>query len=187
MASIRISQVEGKPALCFDTGLNPRSFAQAKFAQCFTEPGYIVYPDGTTEPWKVSGVVEEAGSMLVWGPSFSGERLDLLIENSYPRALRAVVFWIHSKLLSEKTQIYLDPRAAFVTSFSDETWAYPQGSVFFAPVTLAARCLLAEGAGPDRYTCPDLEGMEAVAFCAGAMLYRVFAGAHPYPAAEAGR
>jgi hypothetical protein len=44
--------------------------------------------------------------------------------------------------------------------------------------------MAAEGAELDRYNCPDLEGMEAIAFSAAAMLYRALAGCAPFPAAD---
>jgi hypothetical protein len=82
---IRI-ELEGKTVLGFDTGLNAQTFAQAKLSHLITQTGLIVYPDGTTSIWKAEGVVEYGkagqgqGTMVVWGPDFSGERLDRIID-----------------------------------------------------------------------------------------------------------
>jgi len=209
MQNIHISDVEGKSAVCFDSGLDPRSFARTKMSQSLIENGYIVHPNGSHEIWKASGVNEVNGQMRIWGPSFSGKRLDLLfneinsttsLQASLLAPLEAVVFWIRAKMLLGDTHTSLNPGAAFVCL--EDGQACPKGSVFFAPVNLANRCLIVEGtknsavlsgasekkrsSNPpevpvlDRYGCPDLTGMEAVAFCAGTMLYGILAKAHPY-------
>jgi hypothetical protein len=54
------------------------------------------------------------------------------------------------------------------------------GSVFFTPPNLSNRCLLVEGKELDRFSCPDLTGMDAAAFSAGVMLYKILSGVHPY-------
>ena len=45
---------------------------------------------------------------------------------------------------------------------------------------MSNRCLFVEGKEIDRFNCPDLTGMDAAAFSAGVMLYRILAGVHPY-------
>jgi hypothetical protein len=176
--SFSITEIEGKPALCFDTGLDSRSFAQAKFAQYFTEPGFLVLPDGSNEPWKAAGVIETDGTMRIWGPLFRGARLDLLVDSAdeatRQQALQAVTSWIRAKMFLGQTRSSPNPSAAFIG----------ESTVLFAPETLAARCMLAEGGGDNRYTSADLEGMEVAAFCAGTMLYRVLIGVHPFPDTE---
>jgi hypothetical protein len=191
MQCIQISEVDGKQAVCFDTGLDPRSFARTKMGQCFTEAGYIVNPDGQKKQWKAVSVNEISGFMRVSGPGFTGERLDLLLENAdtdsasssvaLQAALQAVVFWIRAKLLLGETKSTLNPGAAFVCCQDGHAPEYPKGSVFFAPENLSKRCLLAEGTEINRYSCPDLYGMDEAAFCAGVMLYRILAKTHPYP------
>ena len=185
MQRIYLSDIEGKPALCFDTGLDPRSFARTKMSQSMIEPGYIVCPDGSHEEWKASGVSEINGSMKVWGPSFAGKRLDLLINEidspeQQAEALQAIVFWIRAKMLLGETQSTLNPAAAFVC-LADEN-KYPKGSVFFAPENLSHRCLLLEGSGKiDNFNSPDLKGMDAAAFCTGSMLYKILSKSFPFP------
>jgi len=212
MRHIYVSDVNGKPAVCFDTGLDARSFARTKMSQSLTESGFIVRPDGSREVWKLSGVNEVDGQMRIWGSHFTGKRLDLLLNEidsaaSQQTAFAAVIFWLRAKMLLGDTYTALDPGAVFVCLEDDSTGdhAYPKGSVFFAPENLANRCLFVErtkysnepsgGAVPakkqpfssvavpilDRYNCPDLTGMEAVAFCAGTFLYKILANAHPYP------
>jgi hypothetical protein len=206
MQKIHISNVNGKSSVCFDTGLDPRSFARTKMSQSLIEPGYIVSPDkvssskNTHTVWKAIGVTEMDGLMRVWGPSFSGERLDLIINEVFnPKqdadsrakarqaALEAIVYWIRAKMLLGETQSALSPGSAFVTRHDqaqDQTGTsenFSKGSVFFTPENLSQRCLFVEGAEPNYYYCPDLNGMEAAAFCAGAMLYRLFTNTHPYP------
>jgi hypothetical protein len=214
MLRIHISDVNEKQAVCFDTGLDPRSFARTKMSQCLVEPGYIVYPDGSNTVWKASGVNELDGYMRVWGTPFSGDRLDMLLsaintpkqtpeqaEQRQKSALQAVVYWMRAKLLIGETHSALNPGAAFVSC--SDGGEYQKGSVFFTPESLSQRCLLVEGAGytavlrsgvseirsnvpaaMDRYNCPDLKDTDAAAFCAGTMLYTVLAKNHPYPDME---
>ncbi|MDR0443884.1 MAG: hypothetical protein LBH44_10800 [Treponema sp.] len=174
---ILISEAEGQTAVCFDTGLVPRAFARTKLSQCFNDPGTIICPDGSKKTWIASGVTELDGFMRVWGPLFNGERLDLLIEEEQDKALQAVIHWIHGKLLLGETQTSIDPGAAFVVC-GDNTET--KGSVLFFPEHLSHRCLIAEEKEHSPYLCPDLDDMEAAAFCAGAMLYRILAATAPY-------
>jgi hypothetical protein len=184
---IHISEVEGKQSVCFDTGLEPRSFARTKMSQSLIESGYVVHSDGSHEVWKAAGVSEVNGHMRVWGPVFKGERLDLLIDNlndanqtqaqfeeARQTALQAVVFWIRAKMLLGDTHSVFNPGAAFILCEEGK------GSVFFAPPNLSNRCLIVEGREIDRYNCPDLTGIESAAFCAGVMLYRILSNVLPY-------
>lgn len=186
---IHISNVDNNNIACFDTGLDPRSFARTKMSQCLIEPGYVVNPDGTHEVWKSAGVNDTNGFMRVWGPMFSGKRLDLLLDNfdsvvtdttkSKQTALQVVLWWIRAKMFLGDTRSTLNPGAAFV--HDGKSPSYQKGAVFFAPEHLSNRCLLIEGTEIDRYNCPDLIGMDASAFCAGVMLYKILTGSHPYP------
>jgi len=178
-----------EPIICFDTGLDPRSFARTKMSQFMTESGYIVFPDGTHEEWKTAGVNEVNGLMKVWGPLFNAKRLDSILEKINPEdepaannsidnakqtALQAVIAWIKAKMFLGETKTTSNPGASFINN----------GKVFFAPEHISSRCLYAEGIKQDRYNNSDLCGMEEAAFCAGAMLYRILTGAHPFPSAE---
>jgi hypothetical protein len=188
---IHISEIDGKKAVCFDTGLDPRSFARTKMSQSLIESGYIVHPDGTHEVWRALGVNEVDGVMRVWGSPFTGKRLDLLIDelnNIYipeekkaalrQEALQAVTFWIRAKMLLGDTHSAFNPGAAFIDC--EDGKEHPKGSVFFTPPNLSNRCLLVEGKELDRFSCPDLTGMDAAAFSAGVMLYRILSGVLPY-------
>ena len=185
MQNIHISEAEGKPAFCFDTGIDPTSFARTKMSMSLTESGFIVFPDGSHKTWKPSGVTEVNGFMRIWGPLFPGERLDLLIQNAdssddaQQTALKAAVFWIRAKLLLGETDCAINPGASFV-SLKDDT-EYPEGCVFFTPQNLTQRCLLVEGSDKNYYCSPDLKNSEAAAFCAAAMLYSILAKNLPYP------
>ena len=188
---------EGGAVLGFDTGLDSRAFAQAKMAQFITGQGLIVRPDGTLAAWKPSGVAEHGGTggpaaMVIWGPAFAGERLDLLINDKARRneALAAVKHWIGARLLLGAEPPPVRPFAALVAdnAAGGATGGdYPPGTVFFAPESLALRCMQAEGTearidGGERYAHPDRQGMEAAAFTAAAMLYRVLSGTPPFAA-----
>jgi hypothetical protein len=129
--------------------------------------------------------------MRVWGSPFTGKRLDLLIDeldDMYQaeekkaalrqEALQAVVFWVRAKMLLGDTHSAFNPGAAFVCC--EEGKEHPMGSVFFAPPNLSNRCLLVEGKEMDRFSCPDLTGMDAAAFSAGVMLYRILSDVFPY-------
>jgi hypothetical protein len=175
-------EVEGKPALGFDTGLDALAFAQAKMAQFITQPGLTVFPGGKTETWKAGGVIEHRGpggrpTMVIWGPPFAGERLDMLLEDEARKdeALRAVRFWIGAQVSLGEDQPSPRPGGAFVS---------PAGAVLFPPERLLTRCLRAEGEtawrGSEAYVHPELAGKGAAAFTAAAMLYRIFAGKPPF-------
>jgi len=195
MQHINISAVDGKTAVCFDTGLDPRAFARTKMSQSLIETGIVSYPDGSRETWKPAGVNETNGLMRVWGPLFAAQRLDILLERTtqsvqtaskqaaQQAALQAVAFWIRAKMLLGDTRSSSNPGAAFFCGEDGKAPGQKKGTVFFAPEHLSNRCLLIEGIETDRYNCPDLTGMEAAAFCAALMLYLILTGAHPYPAA----
>jgi len=176
---IHISNVENSPSMCFDTGLDPRSFARTKMSQSLIEQGYVVGPDGSHQEWRASGVCERNGYMRVFGSPFQGKRLDLLIndraQSSKQTALEALACWIKAKLFLGDTRSALNPGASFIGT---------DGSVFFAPENLSNRCLFMEGSQLDTYNCPDLAGIDTAAFCAAVMLYRILTGVHPYPSAE---
>jgi hypothetical protein len=176
---IYISEVDGKSSLCFDTGLDPRSFARTKMSQSLIDTGIIVNPDGSNETWKIIGVNETGGFMRVFGPFVPGKRLDLLLEeigSSQSPALKqevmeAVINWSKAKMFLGDTRSAINPGASFVSK---------EGGVFFAPEHISSRCLYIEGNEVDTYNCPDLAGMDITAFCAAVMLYKVLTGNHPY-------
>ena len=145
--------------------------------QSLTEAGYIIQPDGSHEIWRPSGVNEINGIMQISGPLFHGKRLDTLISSQEDpqAALEAVAIWLRAKMFLGDKHSTLNPGAVFIS---------PAGAVFFAPEQLSNRCLYSEQGSYDRYNCPDLTDMEAVAFCAGVMLYMILAKTHPYPAAD---
>ena len=195
------SPVQAEFIICFDPGLDPRSFARTKMSQCLVEPGYIVSSDGTSEVWKAAGVNEveypinsSADSpisfMRVWGPMLPGKRLDLLLEeinsknesitSAKQTALQAVTAWIKAKMFLGETESALNPGAAFILDNAGTI----NGNVFFAPANLSTRCLYIEGLEADRYNCPDLQGLDAAAFCACVMLYKILTGVHPFPTAD---
>jgi serine/threonine protein kinase len=202
----RAALPDGCQVVCFDTGLDPRSFARTKMSQSLEEQGYVVNPDGTHEVWKPSGVNEinlnavssdisslvrqpadQTSSMRVWGPLFSGERLDLLLKAAPQDALQAVVCWIRAKLFLGEKRSALNPGAAFICDGKNPS--HQIGTVFFAPENLSNRCLLLEkpenepdniDSSIDLYNCPGLPGIDAAAFCAGVMLYKILTGAFPF-------
>jgi hypothetical protein len=122
--------------------------------------------------------------MLVWGPPFTGGRLDALVNDGKDESLTAIACWIRSRLAFSENHAAFDFPVALIAGPGVQESTHPEGTVFFAPATLSRRCILAEGTEPDRYNCPDLEGMEAACFSAAAMLYRVLADCAPFPAAD---
>jgi hypothetical protein len=210
-----IVEVDGHRVLGFDTGLDSRSFAQAKLATLITESGLIVHPGQAEGPrrielWKSSGVLEKNDSggkptMVVWGPLFEGDRLDLLLNGNEDippdKVLSAICAWIQAILaLGESASggdlggalvgdsggasaaVPLWPCAAIIAR-EDESTAVnaPSPAVFFVPSGLARRRILS---ADTRYVHPDLDGITGAAFTAAAMLYRLFAGAPPFPATD---
>jgi len=171
-------ELDGKQVMGFDTGLDARAFARAKLAQLVTEHGLIVRPGdgeglpGSVELWKASGVIEYADAgravptMVVWGPVFEGERLDLIVNDSarQDESLSAIALWLRAALtLEDRHQISVPlwPCAAIVAK-GREDGESPQ--VFFAPPSLAMCCLRADGeslySGYEWYVHPDFGGME---------------------------
>ena len=183
-------EVNGQRVLGFDTGLDSRAFAQAKIAQFITEPGIIVRlgENGTAiESWNTCGVVEagdDKPTMVVWGPLFSGDRLDNILnesskDESRREALASLCRWAQAVLaLGESQVIHTWPCAAMVSS----------DAVFFMPPVLARRCLMSSEVtrlqGGQWYAHPDLDGMEAVVFSFAAMLYRIITGNPPFCATD---
>jgi hypothetical protein len=183
--------IDGREALGFDTGRDSRAFARAKFAQFITEPGLIVSLTGEVPSvaiWKADGVVEspvvegQPAAMVVWGPPFKGERLDFLLHDNDKRdeALAAISRWIQAVLvLGNNHQTPLWPCAAQIGGSRSSEF-------FFAPPSLALHCLMAKESNQinRRYVHPDLNGMNAAAFTAAAMLYQAFAGSAAFSAAD---
>ena len=178
--------LEGKTVLGFDTGLNAQAFAQAKMAQFITSTGTIVYPDGKTETWQPEGVAEK-GTMVIFGPSFPGERLDAIINGQDQKddALDAVSVWIRAALILEKEASggeapYPGPAGALMVS--SEGQEFPRGTILFPPFRLLKRSLEADNAVSEAecWVHPDLRGKEAISFSAGAMFYRIFCGSSPF-------
>jgi len=182
MKGVYISELMNSPAVFLNTGLDPRSFARTKMSQNMTEEGFIIHPGKPYKTWKPFGVDTFDNVMQIWGPLFNGKRLDLLIneknfkddsaQQAQAEALQAVLCWIKAKILLGETQSVLNPAACFIST---------EGSVFFGPEHLSNRCLITENPDHDRYNCPDLHGMDAIAFCAGAMLYTILMKNNPYP------
>ena len=191
--------VDGQKALGFNTGLDSRAFARAKFAQFITEPGFISGFDGANSSvnlWKAVGVVEYSeaeaseAKMVVWGPPlpFKWERLDFLLNDKDRReeALAAIRSWIQAVYgLWEKNHAPTGapPPLWPCTALIGENQS---GEVFFAPQSLALRCLMANESNRinNRYVHPDLNSMNAVAFTAAVMLYHVFAGSPAFTAPD---
>ena len=134
-------ELEGTQVLGFDTVLNPRSFAQAKMAECITQQGTIIYPDGTVESWQPGGVTEyipsafmpsanmpgaktgrqAEGTMVIWGPDFPGEELAAVIgdEGRKDEALDAIRFWIKAaRVMGSKLDdaSFPGPSGAFIAT-----------------------------------------------------------------------
>jgi hypothetical protein len=178
-------ELDNKTVLGFDSGLDSRSFAQAKLAQLITEPGFIVC--GTNAGlWKASGVEEiennkKKSTMVIWGPSFEGERLDLLLEKSgdQDKTLAVIVRWIQAFLLVKEKYPQYAPPLWPCAAIIGET------SIFFAPPNLIGTCMAAaetEARFSGRYVHPGFNGMDAAAFTSAAMLYQALAGIPPFKA-----
>ncbi|MDR1986054.1 MAG: hypothetical protein LBP88_03655 [Treponema sp.] len=176
-----LDEASGIAALAFDTGLDAHAFAQLKLARLIAASGYMVAPDGSWTPWKPLGVREQHGTIGIWGPAFTGERLDTLItdDTRKDQALDALRYWIRAcRLLDAQQRLPAPwPAGAIIA---------PSGRILFPPEELLQYSIKA--AGPDawfhgvqQYVHPDCSGMGGIAFTAGAMLYRIFCGSPPFP------
>ena len=198
--------IDEKTVLGFDTGLGAQAFAQAKMAQFITSPGTIIYPDGRLETWQPGGAAEPADTIVIWGPSFPGESLAGIINDSGRKdeALAALACWVKARTIMEgtltdgKESPYPGPAGALIVSnrsvlnYGDVSNAgagegekkFPVGTVFFPPFRLLKRTLEAGGKddvlNAERWVHPDLKGKDSITFSAGAMLYRIFCGAPPF-------
>jgi len=176
---IGMIEIEGSPALGFDTGLGPAAFAQARLAQLLTDSGALVGPDGRVELWQSRGVREADGRMVVWGPAFSGVGLDQLIEADPDQGLTALGRALEAKVrldASGLVQLPFYPGGVLLGA---------DGTVFFPPYRLMVRILEAEGAGSrlralDRWLHPERGGAEAEAFTCAALAYRLLCGVAPF-------
>ncbi|MDR2177220.1 MAG: hypothetical protein LBP20_04155 [Treponema sp.] len=172
-------EIDGARRLGFDTGLNAQAFAQAKLTQFITQEGHIVLPDAAVSPWQPGGVIESEGTMVVWGPDFEGERLDLLLApGREDLALDALRYWLAAWPLVPQTGSW--PAGVFVVIRAGGP--YPAGTILFPPERLRCRCIQAEAGdrwldGGESLVFPDFTGKAAASFTAGAMLYRIFANA----------
>jgi hypothetical protein len=131
--------------------------------------------------------------MVIWGPDFNGERFDLLIGDSGRRdeALDGLRRWIEARAALDDRPFPLWPAGCFIVpespaSTAPDGAAYPAGTVLFPPERLIMRSLQAEGdgtwlEGAESLVNPELAGEGAAAFTAGAILYRIFSGAPPFP------
>jgi len=201
-------ELNGNTVLGFDTGLNAQAFAQAKMVQYITRPGTIVYPDGIIETWQPGGTAELAiqsvPTMVIWGPSFPGTRLDEIINdhNRPDEALDALRYWLRARIILDSDHRidmeapFPGPAGAFIM-MKEQQGPFPPGTVFFPPARIIKRILdgaeaefeagtsagvTNAGTTPaERWVHPDLEGAEAVAFSAGVMLYHIFCGSSPFP------
>jgi len=199
-------ELNGRQVLGFDTGLNARSFAQAKMADCITQHGTVIYPDGTVESWQPGGVTEyippeavgsrSEGTMVIWGTYLPGEELTAIIneEDRKDEALNAIRFWLRAAMVLGKglnDASLPGPAGAFIVTTNVVTAKnismekqYPVGAVFFPPTRLFKRTLDAAGdealLDAGRFFHPDLSGNELLSFSAGAMLYNIFCGSPPF-------
>jgi hypothetical protein len=179
-------EIDGKPALFFDTGLDAQAFAQAKLSYFITEQGFIVSRDGSVSMWQAGGAVERNGTIGVWGPAFEGRPLDVILGacasdtgdsgGVKDTALDAVRAWIAAcvSLSYRDAAFSLAPTLALVA---------PDGTLLFCPPSTTRRCLEAENHwinGGERWIHPDLRGEEAIVFTASAFLYQLFAGTPPF-------
>jgi len=125
--------------------------------------------------------------MVVWGPPFKGERLDILLNDNdnLEEALIAIRLWIRAVLaLEQKHQAPIGAPPLWPCSVL--IGENHSGKIFFAPSGLALHCLMAKEPNKinNRYVHPDLKGMNAAAFTAAAMLYQAFAGSPAFYAAD---
>jgi hypothetical protein len=183
MGGIIPCELEGRPVLGFDTGLNAKAFAQTKSAQLMTLPGWMVSPEGRVDPWNLEGVIEKEGTMVIWGAAFAGERLDRLISDSARKdeALDALRYWTRGRIILLEAAGNLAPAPWPAGALIDS-----QGTILFPPDQLIKRTIEAEGSEAWRaaavcWVHPDLTGDEAPVFAAGTMLYRIFYGSPPFP------
>lgn len=177
---------DGKPALGFDTGLDARSFAQAKMALFVNQPGFIVYPGGSVEIWQPGGitecvskdsVIQDKKNIILWGPYFPGEEMEEIINEPERKdeALDALRFWIRARMFlekrleSEKKPPLSGPSGVLIVTKKNAAQGnkYPEGAIFFPPARLLRRCF-------------ETEDAEGISFSAGAMLYRIFSGIAPF-------
>ena len=187
--------LDGSEVTGFDTGLDARSFAQAKMARFINHKGFIVYPDGRIAEWLPGGLIEK-DTMILWGPVFPGEELTGIMEapDRKAEALDALRFWLKAQIAVGKDPRSLEetpfhgPAGVFITAGKTSTEyndPFPAGTFFFPPAWLFQCSPGAETEKLNILTHPDLRGDDGIPFSAGIMLYRIFCGADPFSGDDA--
>ncbi|MDR0412138.1 MAG: hypothetical protein LBH75_09255 [Treponema sp.] len=177
-------EIENRAVLCFDTGLKERAFAQAGLSRLVMQEGIIVKRNGSVEKWKIEGVAEREGNMVVWGKDFNGQPLDILLERGTDEALNAVRFWWDALLLLNQTIVEVKKAVSVVPCGV----ICSNDALLFLPEQLVARYVEAQGQTVDkimRYVHPDLTGQSAVVWSFACILYRIFSGNDAFPAVDA--
>ncbi|MDR2446478.1 MAG: hypothetical protein LBD58_04170 [Treponema sp.] len=184
------SEINGKRAICFDTGLNEQDFARAGLSRLLMQRGVVVRNAGgateKSETWKCEGVVKRNENMVVWGADFTDSAMavsfDTLLADDSQKdvALDAARRWIKARAMmgdapaSSERSVSLAPGGTFIDK---------NGSLFFPPELLAERCFEAGHSifeKKERFVHPDLEGKAADAWTLACMLYRIFCDADAF-------
>ncbi|MDR2149461.1 MAG: hypothetical protein LBO67_01305 [Spirochaetaceae bacterium] len=172
-------QIEGKPALGFDTGLTADAFAKARLAPFIARLGYAVKPDGSVQVWQPFGVIEQNHTICLAGPFFAGVPMDTLIaeSDSFLTVLRR---WMAARLHlgTSLDGLAVYPAGALVAN---------DGTILFPPEWIMRRSVEVAGTwltGAEQWTHPDLTGPAADTFTAAALAYRIFCKTAPFPAQE---
>ncbi|MDR2793993.1 MAG: hypothetical protein LBB61_10100 [Treponema sp.] len=187
------SEINGIQAICFDTGRNEQDFARAGLSKLLMQQGIVVRNTDAiekfegfekVEKWKCEGVVEQNGSMVIWGADFAEETavtaFDVLLagDSQKDAALDAVRRWIKARIALKDEYALLAPGGTFIDG---------KGTIFFPPELLMDRCFEAKNAAlekKERFVHPDLEGTAAAAWTLACMLYRMFCNAGAFPARD---
>jgi hypothetical protein len=201
MERIFLFEYEDHQVLGFNTGLDAAAFAKARLDQLLTRSGYAISPppDFKLQQWKPKGVIEQDGSMIIWGPAFGEgqpERLDRLVTAagsavttraaavSADQALDALVRWVRARFILPPAPP--EGEETLPAPFPAGALLYSDGTILFPPEALLHRVIETEEwlTGAERWTHPDLFGDAADSFCAAALLYRILCGAVPFPAGD---
>jgi len=164
--------------LTVPVGSPARGTALSRILSLRSSPGWIANPPSLKE-WKFTGVTEQAGETVLYGPGMPGRTLAEIV--LLPPA-EALPFFIR---LAEALQLLKERSVPLFPLQTDAVVFCQDGGVLLLPAEVMGelRGLRPFSMNRDTFECihnPDLRREDAVSFSLGALLYRAVTGAFPF-------
>ncbi len=161
------------------TGISGGSLAVTRLAALRGSPGWLVGPTGV-QPWTLTGLLEREGQVLLVGPWEEGESLLQMVERKAAEALP------HLARLARALEVLRGLERLPPDLQADAVFFLPGDRVLFLPPLLMRRVA---DSRPVEYRNrmihalhpAGLQGEPRLSFALGVLLYRLAAGADPFP------